>query len=80
MDSKLKVKIVNIVSAALMEEDISESSTTDNTASWDSLGHLSILSALDEATKGKISEIEAFSNVKSVNEIISLLQTHNIDL
>jgi acyl carrier protein len=63
-----------------MGEDVSVSSSVDNLSGWDSLGHLSILSALDDATDGKIAEIHDFTNVKSVGEIVELFKKHNLTL
>ena len=47
---KLKIEqVYTIIKNALMSDDvINEDSNTENTEEWDSLGHLSILSALDK--------------------------------
>ena len=76
----MQEKIISILSEALMGEEVSVDSNTDNLAGWDSLGHLSILSALDEATGGKISEISEFNDVTSVKEILTLCEQHRIEL
>lgn len=70
--------IISIISNALME-DVNLESTVENLAGWDSLGHLSILTALDEASSGRISEIKEFNNVKSVSEIIHLCELYKIE-
>ena len=54
MDEK---KIISIISKALKTK-INAKSTIYNTQQWDSLGHLTILSALQKATKGKSSKID----------------------
>ena len=42
--------------------------------SWDSLAQLSILSELDNKTKGKVFEIQEMSTASSVKEIIKVLK------
>ena len=42
------------------------------------LGHLSILTALDEATDGKVEKIVELSESYSVKEIKQLLKKNNI--
>ncbi len=71
-------RIILLMTDALMGEDVNVDSTVDNLAGWDSLGHLSILSALDEASGGKISTISKFNDVKSVKEIVDLCEVHNL--
>ena len=75
----MQEKIISILSEALMGEDVSVDSNTTNLAAWDSLGHLSILSALDNATGGKISEISEFNDVTSVSEILELCEKHRME-
>ena len=72
-------KIIQIMSDALMGEDVTAESSTDNLTGWDSLGHLSILSALDDASGGKVSEINEFNDVTSVKEIVSLCEAHGLN-
>jgi acyl carrier protein len=45
---------------------------------WDSLGHLSILTALDEALEGRTAEIEALAMARSVREIVDTLRSHEL--
>ena len=45
---------------------------------WDSLGHLSILTALDDATGGKASSISDLGDASSVSEIISILDGESL--
>ena len=77
---KLKIeKVYIIIKNALMLEDvINEDSSTENTEGWDSLGQLSILSALDKEFKGATSKIKELSGVKSVKEIIGILKSHGL--
>tara|TARA_B100001093_G_scaffold503293_1_gene557468 strand:- start:3103 stop:3318 length:216 start_codon:yes stop_codon:yes gene_type:complete len=64
MDEK---KIISIVSKALKAK-LNAKSTVNNTEQWDSLGHLSILSALQKVTKGKSSKID-LTEVQSIKQL-----------
>ena len=76
----IQTKIVDLISSALDDSSISIESTNENVTAWDSLGHLSILSALDGATDGKVSEIRDFNDVSSVVQIVRLFEEFNLDL
>ncbi len=76
----IPTKIIDLISSALDDSSISIESTNENVTAWDSLGHLSILSALDGATDGKVSEIRDFNDVSSVTQIVKLFEEHNLDL
>lgn len=65
-------KIILIVSKALKKK-VTKKSNVKNTEEWDSLGHLSILSALDKASKGKSSKID-LTNVQSIKQLCSKLK------
>jgi len=73
-------KLLEIMSEALNGEEVSMESTVESLVGWDSLGHLSILSALDDASSGKISELREFNEVKSAKEINELLTKFNIKI
>ena len=60
-------KIITIVSKALKKK-VNIKSNVNNTEEWDSLGQLSILSALEKATKGKSSKID-LTEVQSVKQL-----------
>ena len=66
--------VINIISSVLDEEEITEDSTMFNTASWDSLNHMSIMVALFEKTKISFSPIQ-ISNATSVTSITQLLNS-----
>jgi acyl carrier protein len=53
-------------------------SSSENTESWDSLGHLSILVALDKIYDGKISEINELADADSSKKIIDVLRNHSL--
>ena len=54
---------------------ISIESSNENIEEWDSLGHLSILSSLDEITGGKASEIEDLASALSFSELANSLES-----
>jgi hypothetical protein len=45
---------------------------------WDSIGHLTILSSLDKATKGKSAEIKGLGNQKSLKKIWEILKKRGL--
>ena len=49
---------------------INETSSSESIDEWDSLGHLSILSALDEVTNGKASEVEELAAALKIEDLI----------
>ena len=60
------------------EEEIDTDSSAENVSEWDSLGHLSVLTALDEATNGKASSLNDLSSATSVIKIIEILESNEI--
>ena len=70
-DNDLIKIIANALSISVDEVD--EDSNSDNIAEWDSLGHLSILSSLDEQTNGKTSDIEGLSEMDSFKKLREIL-------
>ncbi len=57
-----------------VERDIiTENSSSESIDEWDSLGHLSILSALDEVTNGKASEVEELAAALKIEDLIKIL-------
>lgn len=54
-------------------ETIKETSSSESIDEWDSLGHLSILSALDEVTDGKASEVEELAAALTIEDLIKIL-------
>ena len=68
-------ELITIITDALDADDlITDESSMDNIPEWDSLGHLSILTSLDQATEGKASSLSDLGDTTSVKEIIS--KTH----
>lgn len=60
------------------EDEITQDSSQDNIPEWDSLGHLSILSALDEATNGKAASITELAEATSVSSILEILKSESL--
>ncbi|MDR1649535.1 MAG: acyl carrier protein [Synergistaceae bacterium] len=61
-------QIVDVVSG-ILGSPVSEDSTVENTAGWDSLKMLQIVMALEEA--GYEIPIEKIAEIKSVRDIVS---------
>ena len=67
-------KLISIISIALDSDSITLESTINNTEGWDSLTQLSILTELDDALDGKVTDIKGIADVESVEQIINLLR------
>ena len=73
-------EIMEIISRALNLKDrnvLTSDNSIDNTEEWDSLGHLSILSALDNFYHGKIAQIREMAKADSVAKILQILRKHS---
>ena len=73
-----KNQMLDIISNSLEVENISMDSTILNTDEWDSLSQLAILTDLDNALDGKVTDIEGIANAESVNEIFNLLNENSL--
>ena len=73
-----KQDLFKIISEALEVDSIDENSSMDNLDDWDSIGHLSILSAIDQALDGKASKITSLAAATSVRSIIIILEENNL--
>ena len=72
-------RLISLISDALdPDEAITLDSSTENIPEWDSLGHLSILTSLDDATGGAASSISDLGEATSVKDIISILKNENL--
>ena len=60
------------------DDNIDINSSSDNIPEWDSLGHLSVLTALDDATGGKASSLSDLSEATSVTRIVDILKSNEI--
>lgn len=73
-----KQDLFKIISEALEVDSIDENSSMDNTDEWDSLGHLSILSAIDQELDGKASKLSSLAASTSVGDLIKILKENNL--
>jgi acyl carrier protein len=69
--------IINIIKSALQVDKVTIDSSTDNLEEWDSLGHLSILVALDREFEGNLAGISDMATADSVKKIILILDNNN---
>ena len=70
--------LFKIISSALEVDSIDQNSSMENIEEWDSLGHLSILSAIDESLNGKVSDLSELASATSINKIINVLEENNL--
>jgi acyl carrier protein len=75
-------KIIKLLEDALEMQngELSIDSISENIEQWDSLGHLSILIALDKTFDGQIGKIKEMAKVDSVAKIMSLLKENGLEL
>jgi len=57
---------------------IKEEDSAGTIGEWDSLGHLKVLTELDSEFDGKLAEIDALAEAKSIREIKSILHEKGI--
>ena len=73
-----KQDIRSIIADALGKVTVNDDNSMDNTEEWDSLGHLSILSAIDNALDGKAADLTDLANADSVGKIIKILESNKL--
>lgn len=73
-----KEDIRSIIADALGKVSVNDDNSMDNTEEWDSLGHLSILSAIDNALDGKAADLTDLANADSVGKIIKILESNQL--
>lgn len=74
-----KDEICLLIKVALdADNEIDINASADNIPEWDSLGHLSILTALDQAVDGRASSLSELSDATSVTGIINILESQKI--
>lgn len=73
-------KLLSIFADAVgvSETTISMETSTENLPEWDSLGFLTFLSALDDETNGKSSELPDLSEASSLKEVSEILEKNNL--
>ena len=72
-----KDQLKNLIKKSLKIKKIDAKTSSENTSEWDSLGHLSILAALDKTTKGKTSKLN-LSNADSFAKLFKILKRNKI--
>lgn len=75
-----EIKLISLISKILKvkKEKITLNSGINNLEQWDSLAHLSILTEIDNFTRGKASKIRGLSNATTVKEILKLLKKNKL--
>jgi len=75
-----ETRLFEIVAEALeLEvENVSLDTSTENVEEWDSLGHITILSALDDETGGETSELPDLTQAVSVRELLEVLKANGM--
>lgn len=75
-----EVKLKSLISKILKvkKEKVTLNSGINNLEQWDSLAHLSILTEIDNFTRGKASKIRGLSNATTVKEILKLLKKNKL--
>ena len=72
-------ELYELVTVALeTERTIDMESSEENTPEWDSLGHLSILSSLDERTSGATSDLDNISEADSIEKLVDILSSNSL--
>ena len=62
----------------LDSRSIDMEAVSENVEGWDSLGHLSILAALDSLFEGRVTEIGEIATADSVPKILVALRRHSL--
>lgn len=76
---KLSELLEKIEEALELEEgSVSMESSSETIEDWDSLGHITILGLLDDATNGSSAEIVDLTQATSVAEIVKLLSENGL--
>lgn len=76
----MEEEICRVIEEALdlKKGSVSVNDSTDTIGEWDSLGFLSILSALENRFGDKVATIDDLASVKSVREIIDIFKRERI--
>lgn len=73
-----RIQVIEIVRTALEAPEVTERSTRDDVQGWDSLVHLNILTALDEATQGAASDLSDLAEAQTVGQILDILAAKSL--
>lgn len=74
------MKIEKLIAEVLIveEEELTNEASPDSIDSWDSLGHINIITALEDEFDIEISP-EEIGDIKNIGDIKKLLASKNID-
>ena len=75
-EKKLKILISKILK--IKKEKVTSESGMNNLEQWDSLAQLSLLTEIDNLTKGKASKIKGLSTATTVKKILKFLQINKL--
>ncbi|MDB4827221.1 hypothetical protein OAI08_10110 [Gammaproteobacteria bacterium] len=72
--------VIKTMTEALQVTDgtLTKDSALGDVEAWDSLGHLSILSALDELFEGKVGSINEMATSDSIKKILNALRNNSL--
>ena len=77
----MKVEEIKEIVASALEvsaADVGDDASSETLEAWDSLGHISILVALDAALDGRVAAIDGMKKAYSVRAIADLLRGHGL--
>ncbi len=58
--------------------EVGEDASTETLESWDSLGHIAILVALDSTLDGRVAGIAGMKKAYSLQSLLALLREHQL--
>ena len=71
-------ELMEVIAYALDVEVVDVDSSMESLEEWDSLGHLSILTAIDKKLEGRASTLSGLASASSVASIISVLEENSL--
>jgi acyl carrier protein len=67
-----------IANALEINDEVTIDSSNETILQWDSLGHISVLSMLDDETDGASSELVDLTQATSVKKIVEILTENDL--
>ena len=58
--------------------EVGDDASTETLEAWDSLGHVAIIVALDEALDGRVAAIDGIRKAYSLPALVELLRAHRL--
>ena len=80
MEKTSEQDVLSAIESALEldSRSIDMEAVSEDVEGWDSLGHLSILAALDSLFEGRVTEIDEIAAADSVPKILVALRQHSL--